>query len=269
MALRDQPYFPLYAQDFLSDEKLNLCSASAQGVFIKLMCIFHKSDTYGGILFKQKDKQKESIIENFAIKFAKLLPFDSETIKNALDELVDEGVLNIDGDFIFQKRMVRDGELSLKRSKAAKDGGGNPFLFKQNNKQEFKQNTKQIHVYENVNEDVIVKEKIKNMCEFFKFSEMSFPQQFFAASEFINCLVHRNMIEHFDKQFASYRQLKIKDGFKHSFKKFIGTPELFYEDGAWNSENWESKAGKTEVFEVGKNDDEKYRKMATELSGKK
>lgn len=121
----------------------------------------------------------------------------------------------------------------------------------------------------NVNEDVIVKEKIKNMCEFFKFSEMSFPQQFFAASEFINCLVHRNMIEHFDKQFMAYKQLKIKEGFKHSFKKFIGTPELFYEDGAWNSENWESKAGPIQSFEIGKNNDDKYKNMVAELADKK
>ena len=43
MALRDQPYLPLYVQDFLTDEKLAECSAMATGVYIRLMCIMHKS----------------------------------------------------------------------------------------------------------------------------------------------------------------------------------------------------------------------------------
>ena len=60
MALRDQPYLPLYVQDFLTDEKLIECSASATGVYIRVMCIMHKSDPYGMILLKQKDKQTSS-----------------------------------------------------------------------------------------------------------------------------------------------------------------------------------------------------------------
>jgi hypothetical protein len=153
MALRDQPYFPLYADDFLTDEKLNLCSAATQGVFIKMLCIFHKSEPYGGILFKQKDKQSESMSRNFALKLARLLPFDSETIEAAVIELLEEGVLSFENDFLFQKRMVKDFDISLKRSQAAKTGGGNPNLFKQTIKQGSKQKDKQNTEYEN--EDVI------------------------------------------------------------------------------------------------------------------
>src|SRR6056297_984265 len=100
MALRDQPYIPLYVQDYLTDEKLNMCSASAQGIYIKMMCIFHKQNKYGGILLKQKDKQNQSTTLNFASKLAKLLPFDLVEINNALTELIDENVLEIDGDFL-------------------------------------------------------------------------------------------------------------------------------------------------------------------------
>lgn len=39
MALRDQPYLPLYVLDFLVDEKLAYCSAESTGVYIRLMCI--------------------------------------------------------------------------------------------------------------------------------------------------------------------------------------------------------------------------------------
>ena len=123
MALRDQPYLPLYVQDYLTDEKLNMCTASTQGIYIKIMCIFHKSETYGGILLKQKDKQNENICLNFALKFAKLLPFDLREIKNAITELLDEKVLLIDGDFLYQKRMVKDNNISEKRSLSGSNGG--------------------------------------------------------------------------------------------------------------------------------------------------
>ncbi len=148
MALRDQPYFPLYVQDFLTDEKLNCCSAATQGVYIKILCILHKQEEYGCILFKQKDKQTDDKLKNFALKFAKLLPFDSDTIHDALIELVDEGVLIIDGDKLYQKRMVKDGKISLSRSMAGKTGGGNPILFKQKDKQNTENET------ENENEDI-------------------------------------------------------------------------------------------------------------------
>ena len=70
MALRDQPYLPLYVQDFLTDEKLMECSASATGIYIRIMCIMHKSDEYGVILLKQKDKQSTNQIISFTIKLA-------------------------------------------------------------------------------------------------------------------------------------------------------------------------------------------------------
>ena len=77
MALRNSPYLPLYVQDFLTDEKLADCSANANGVYIRLMCILHKSEPYGKILLKQKYKQNASkhISKNFLIwqKILKIL----------------------------------------------------------------------------------------------------------------------------------------------------------------------------------------------------
>lgn len=123
MALRDQPYLPLYIQDFLTDEKLIECSASATGVYIRLMCIMHKSEQYGTILLKQKDKQSDKQIINFACKLSRQMPYHVDEIKSALDELMDNNVLNIDGDLLIQKRMVKDCELSEKRALAGKIGG--------------------------------------------------------------------------------------------------------------------------------------------------
>jgi uncharacterized protein YdaU (DUF1376 family) len=122
MALRDQPYLPLYVQDFLTDEKLMECSASATGIYIRIMCIMHKSDEYGTILLKQKDKQTDNQIKNFALKLAKYLPYSTDEIMTGLSELLNEGVLQNGGDKISQKRMIKDNELSIVRSDAGKKG---------------------------------------------------------------------------------------------------------------------------------------------------
>jgi uncharacterized protein YdaU (DUF1376 family) len=123
MALRDQPYIPLYVQDFLTDEKLMECSASATGIYIRIMCVMHKSDEYGTILLKQKDKQSSKPVENFALKLAKYLPYSSEEIISGLSELISEDVIKIDGDKLSQKRMVKDNAISIVRANAGKKGG--------------------------------------------------------------------------------------------------------------------------------------------------
>lgn len=160
MALRDQPYLPLYVQDFLTDEKLRECSAESIGVYIMLMCLMHKSEEYGAILLRQKDRQTGRQTSDFAEKLTRHLPFNSAVIEQALIELLDEGVLSIEGDMLYQKRMLNDGKVSETRSKAGKKGA------KATNSKKFaaaKQSAKQSanseyeneyeYEYENDNED--------------------------------------------------------------------------------------------------------------------
>jgi len=123
MARKDLPYLPLYVQDFLTDEKLMECSATSTGVYVRIMCVLHKSLPYGKILLKQKDKQTNDQIKNFALKLAKYLPYDLVVVVEALKELLSEDVLQIEGDYLVQKRMVNDGILSLKRSESGRKGG--------------------------------------------------------------------------------------------------------------------------------------------------
>ena len=125
MALRDQPYLPLYVNIFLTDEKLNECSAKSVGVYIKIMCLMHKSEEYGKILLKQKDLIGANIIENYALKFTKHLPFSKTIIEESLRELIDEKVLFLEDDKLCQKRMIRDNELSIIRSEIGSKGGKN------------------------------------------------------------------------------------------------------------------------------------------------
>lgn len=156
MALRDQPYLPLYIQDFVTDEKLMECSAAATGVYIRIMCLMHKSESYGKILLKQKYKQNTKHAINFAVQIGKFLPYDLQIIESSLDELVCEGVLTIDGEELIQKRMVKDGHLSDLRSNAGKKGGRKKESFaydfaKAKSKAKIQANTENEYVYENDN----------------------------------------------------------------------------------------------------------------------
>ena len=125
MALRNQPYLPLYVQDFLTDEKLAECSAQATGVYIRVMCLMHKSEKYGTILLKQKHKQTTEQIKNFALLLLRHLPYELDVIQSSLTELIEEGVLILEGDLLIQKRMVKDAGISNIRSISGKKGGNN------------------------------------------------------------------------------------------------------------------------------------------------
>lgn len=133
MSLRDQPYIPLYVDDVLSDEKLNECSANAHGVYFKLLCLLHKSQKYGHILLNQKYKQSAKPMENFARSLLKHLPFDYDEILSGLNELSYWKVIEYNEDELWQKRMVRDNEISIKRAEAGSKGGKKTQFGKANN----------------------------------------------------------------------------------------------------------------------------------------
>ena len=152
MALRDQPYIPFYVDDYLTDEKLNLCSAASQGVYIKIMCLMHKSEPYGTILLKQKDKQSTEQVKNFACKLARLLPFTVDEISSAITDLVEEDVLQLADDTLSQKRMIKDNSISILRSKAGSKGGKKTQL-KTKNFALAKSEANSVDVNENENEN--------------------------------------------------------------------------------------------------------------------
>lgn len=122
MSRRDQPYIPLYVMDFLTDEKLRECSAESVGVYIMLMCVMHKQEEYGTIVLREKDRKSADAISNFAEKLSRHLPFGEEVIRRAIQELIDEGVIYMNGNRLFQKRMVHDADVSEKRAIAGKKG---------------------------------------------------------------------------------------------------------------------------------------------------
>ena len=60
---------------------------------------------------------------NFASMLLRQMPYSMSEIHDGLEELLDNKIIEIDGDYLLQKRMVKDGELSEKRAVAGKKGG--------------------------------------------------------------------------------------------------------------------------------------------------
>jgi hypothetical protein len=139
MALRDQPYIKLFCQDYLTDEKLILCSYATQGIYVRIICVLHKSETYGGILFKQIPKQNFESTQYFAYVLSRQTGVPMPEMDDALEELIYNDVMTVgevdNVPFLYQKRMIKDFETSLERSDAGKKGGEHSILLKQNPKQ--------------------------------------------------------------------------------------------------------------------------------------
>lgn len=133
--MKDLPWMKFTVNAWMSDEKLSECSPHAHGIMINLMCVLHKQKEYGTLLLKQKDKQKlEQVLKQnvkqlpgvclpFAIKLTKNMPFMMEEILTGLEELLDEDVIQIEGDKLSQKRMIADRAQYLKKARAGSKGG--------------------------------------------------------------------------------------------------------------------------------------------------
>lgn len=167
MALTDQPYLPLYVDDWMNNNKLKMCSPAVHGVMISLMCIMHKEENYGKILLKQKFKQTDNQIKNFAIQLAKLSAFDLFEIEEPLNELIESEIIEMSGDLLICKRMVKDAELSAKRAKSGRSGGSKTQSKKEtikplkNEKVALANNeANTVNVNESVNENEIDYQKI-------------------------------------------------------------------------------------------------------------
>lgn len=116
-SLRTSPYFPLEVDAFVSDEKLNECSAAANGVYIRVLCLMHKSEDYGRVHMRGAQATKD-----IAERLSRHLPYPVDTIAAGLGELLGAGVLYLEDDCLCQKRMIRDGQLSETRSRCGKLG---------------------------------------------------------------------------------------------------------------------------------------------------
>ena len=123
MALTDNPYMPLYVKDWQTSNKLKMCSLEAHGLLINILCLMHRENKYGRILLRQKFNVCSSNALAFCSQLAVLLPFTAEQMEGPLNELLEEGVLKIDGKYLVSEKLEALALLSEKRSKAGKKGG--------------------------------------------------------------------------------------------------------------------------------------------------
>lgn len=266
MALRDQPYIPLYIQDIMTDLELNECCASTHGIFIKgIMCLMHKSETYGMILLKQKYKQVEQQNESkgyaFSFQLEKHLPYSQMEIYSAIQELIREKVCYYNGDYLCQKRMIRDNELSVKRAKAGKKGGETTQFAKASAKAKPQAPPENENVIENEVDTTIDNELKKNSTPSDYFDILQSVSSYFNVFELGTTLdayktisLHLTKIETlgeweaFKTQFEAFKQYKSESEESQGYwKSFFGD---FGEDGGrWRQTDWTKKIGVTESIE--------------------
>jgi len=127
-----RPSFQFYPADWANDSKLQVCSMSAQGMLINMMCHMHQSNEYGFLIINGTIPEPKTI--------AKLLRISPKKFQKWSQELVQNGVVKNDerGAF-FCQRMVEDEELREVRRQCGKLGG-NPNLLNQRVNQGSNQN---------------------------------------------------------------------------------------------------------------------------------
>lgn len=127
MADRD-PWIKFYPKDYLSDLELATCSAAAQGVYMRLLCLMHNSNEYGFAIVSG------AVPTPYAL--AKAVQMRYPTCTNAVAELLQKCVLKKDHrGVLYSQRMLSDKvKLDVMRERGKL--GGNPALVNPKDKPE-------------------------------------------------------------------------------------------------------------------------------------
>ena len=127
------PSFQFYPADWLKDPALRLCSFTAKGVWIDIICISYEMPTKGLFVDENGSISGRDIVE--------MLSGNTRQKRRGFEELKKRGVIKQrkeDGAF-YVKRLQEDMKLrELRREAGSK--GGNPALLKQEVNQTDKQN---------------------------------------------------------------------------------------------------------------------------------
>lgn len=134
-----KPAFQFYPGDWMKDPELRSVSVAARGLWIDMLCLMFESSQRGYLLINGKAPSE--------MQLTRMVGCTGDELNRYLNELKDAGVVSLTGTLVlFSRRMVRDAEISNKRSKCGKMGG-NPNLLNQNasktqakRKQTFNQN---------------------------------------------------------------------------------------------------------------------------------
>jgi len=167
----------------------------------------------------------------------------------------EEKVLIIDGDFLIQKRMVKDAEISEKRATAGKKGGDVTNKSKPKDKKfatakEVANSENEIE-YVNESESIIINEDLKTkknqltllLCEKLGYSEMRYANRQRSISDFVKVKINSiQEYEDFGLNFRSYQEYKKLSGEALlGFDGLFGKQENKFDDSKLLNENWEQK----------------------------
>ena len=103
-------------------------------------------------------------------------------------------------------------------------------------------NIQQTDVFEIDSEEI--QRLTKEIASYFNLSEIHHAKHYMRVGNFCRLMESKGSMDYLKKQFYAYRDFKNKNGFKHSWESYLGSPEKSYEDGAWNKKDW-SKEGTT------------------------
>jgi hypothetical protein len=117
----NSPWLKFYPSDWRADPALRMCSLSARGLWMEVLCLMHEAIPRGSLLVNGQpvtDKQ-----------LASLAGVSVRDVTNCLSQLESAGVFSReDNRTIYSRRMRRDEE-KAERDKANGKGGGNPRLI--------------------------------------------------------------------------------------------------------------------------------------------
>lgn len=122
------PWDKFFWNDWENDPALKLCSLSAQGLWMRMLCICAKAEPKGYLLVAGRPLSPTDL--------ASLVGKPEGEVETLLRELSVQGVLSLDRkERIYNRRMVRDAARSRKASENGKLGG-NPSLGKEREKRQ-------------------------------------------------------------------------------------------------------------------------------------
>lgn len=121
------PWMKFYTSDWRADPRLKMCSASARGVWIEMICLMHEATPYGHLLIHGQSPNEAQLASLTGIPSADLPDMIAELERMGVFSRTREGV-------IYSRKLVRMASTSAKARKNGKLGG-NPTLGKERENQ--------------------------------------------------------------------------------------------------------------------------------------
>lgn len=111
-----KPWDKWYWQDYLADTGLAACSLAARGLWIEMLAIMARSEKKGYLL-DGNQKMSEVVLARLARSTVdEIMPLLKELNEHKVFSMTEDGI-------IYNRRMVREAEISEKRAEAGKIGG--------------------------------------------------------------------------------------------------------------------------------------------------